>query len=96
LRRSCDELARRLRDGARRRLELAAALLARLDAHLKHLNPRSVLERGYSITQDRGGRIVRDAVQLAVGDELRITLSKGWAEASVARKGNADAIDRER
>lgn len=96
LRRSSAELARRLRDGARRRFATAAALLERLAAHLKHLNPQSVLERGYSITQDRGGRIVRDAVQLAVGDELRITLSKGWAEASVARKGSSDAIDRER
>ncbi len=96
LRRSCAELARRLRDGARRRFATAAALLERLAAHLKHLNPQSVLERGYSITQERGGRIVRDAVQLAVGDELRITLSKGWAEASVARKGSADAIDRDR
>jgi exodeoxyribonuclease VII large subunit len=89
-------LASRLKGSWARAFEKAAAVLARLDANLKHLNPQSVLERGYSITQDRGGRIVRDAVQLAVGDDLRITLSKGWAEASVARKGNADAIDRER
>jgi exodeoxyribonuclease VII large subunit len=86
-RRSCAELARRLRGGARRRLETAAALLARLDAHLKHLNPQSVLERGYSITEDRQGSIVRDAARLAAGEELRITFSKGWAEADVKRKG---------
>jgi exodeoxyribonuclease VII large subunit len=53
---------------------------------LKHLNPRSVLERGYSITVDRQGNIVRDAAQLAVGDDLRMTFSKGWAEAEVKRK----------
>ena len=86
-RRSCAELARRLREGARRRLEAVTALLARLDAHLKHLNPRSVLERGYSITENRQGSIVRDAAQLAAGEELRITFSKGWAEADVKRKG---------
>jgi exodeoxyribonuclease VII large subunit len=88
LHRNCGELARRLRDGARRRLETAAAMLARLDAHLKHLNPQSVLERGYSITEDRQGRIVREASQLAVGDDLRMTFSKGWAEANVKRKGS--------
>jgi len=86
-RRSCAELARRLREGARRRLEAVTALLARLDAHLKHLNPRSVLGRGYSITQDRQGLVVRDAARLAAGEELRITFSRGWAEADVKRKG---------
>jgi exodeoxyribonuclease VII large subunit len=87
LHRNCAELARRLRDGARRRLEAAAALLARLDAHLKHLNPQSVLERGYSITQDRQGSVVRDAAQVAAGQSVRIIFSKGWAEANVERKG---------
>jgi exodeoxyribonuclease VII large subunit len=93
-RRRCAEIARRLRDGARRRLDKAASVLARLEAHLKHLNPQSVLERGYSITQDRQGRIVLDAAQLAAGAGVRITFSKGWAEASVERKG--DASDRDR
>jgi exodeoxyribonuclease VII large subunit len=88
LRSSCVELARRLRDAARRRLEAATALAARLDAHLKHLNPQSVLERGYSITHDARGVVVRDAGQLAVGEELRTTFSKGWAEATVTRKGS--------
>jgi exodeoxyribonuclease VII large subunit len=94
LRRSCRELARRLREAARRRLEAAAALVARLDAHLGHLNPQSVLERGYSITQDGQGRIVRDAARLSAGEAVRITFSKGWAEAAVERKGNDN--DRER
>jgi exodeoxyribonuclease VII large subunit len=94
LQRGCADIARRLRDGARRRLDRAAAVLARLEAHLKHLNPQSVLERGYSITQDRQGRIVLDAAQLAAGAGVRITFSKGWAEASVERRG--DASDRDR
>jgi exodeoxyribonuclease VII large subunit len=85
--RSCAELARRLREGARRRLEAVTMLTGRLDAHLKHLNPQSVLERGYSITEDRQGRIVRDAARLTAGEELRITFSKGWADADVKRKG---------
>jgi exodeoxyribonuclease VII large subunit len=55
---------------------------------LKHLNPRSVLERGYSITENLQGSIVRDAAQLAAGEELKITFSRGWAEANVKRKGS--------
>jgi exodeoxyribonuclease VII large subunit len=94
LRRGCRELARRLRDGARRRLEVTAALLARVAAHLTHLNPQSVLERGYSITQDRQGRVVRDAARLSAGEGVRITFSKGWAEASVERKGNTNGRER--
>jgi len=89
-----DDAAGRLRDAARRRLEKAAEALARLDAHLKHLNPQSVLERGYSITQDRQGRIVLDAAQLSAGAGVRITFSKGWADASVERKGNSVEPDR--
>jgi exodeoxyribonuclease VII large subunit len=83
--RQAADLARRLRDGARRRLDAAAALLARLDAHVRHLNPQSVLERGYSITQSAGG-IVRDASRLAVGEELSITFARGGVDAEVKRK----------
>jgi exodeoxyribonuclease VII large subunit len=86
LRREGRELARRLREGARRQLETATALLARLDGHLRHLNPQSVLERGYSITESADGGIVRDSARLAVGDDLKITFARGWAGAQVKRK----------
>jgi len=82
-------LARRLRDAGQRRLAAATALLARLDAHLKHLNPQSVLERGYSITEAAGGRIVREAGQLAPGEDVKITFSKGWADARIRSKRDA-------
>ncbi len=81
------ELARRLREAARRRVEAASTLLARLDANLKHLNPQSVLERGYSITESAAGRIVRDGAQLAVGEEVTITFARGRVGAQVKRKG---------
>jgi exodeoxyribonuclease VII large subunit len=80
-------LAIRLREGARRRLEAARESSSRLAAHLKHLNPRLVLERGYSITEGADGRIVRDAAPLAAGDEVKITFARGWAGAVVKRKG---------
>jgi exodeoxyribonuclease VII large subunit len=80
-------LARRLREGARRGLESAETLLRRLDGSLRHLNPQSVLQRGYSITEDADG-IVRDAWQLAVGQDVTITFAKGQAGAKVTRRGS--------
>jgi exodeoxyribonuclease VII large subunit len=83
LSRECAVLGRRLRESGRRRLESAATRLSRLDAHLKHLNPQSVLERGYSITEAAQGKIVRDAAQLAPDDEVGITFAKGRARARI-------------
>ncbi|HXF67145.1 MAG TPA: exodeoxyribonuclease VII large subunit [Burkholderiales bacterium] len=86
LAREAAAFARRLRAVARGRLDAAAAQLARLEAGLKHLDPLSVLERGYSITE-AAGEIVRDAARLAPGDEVKITFARGWARAQVKRKG---------
>jgi exodeoxyribonuclease VII large subunit len=81
------DLGRRLWDGGRRAVEAAASLLARVDAHLKHLDPRQVLERGYSITEAADGTIVRNAAQLKAGQDVKITLARGWADARVKRTG---------
>lgn len=81
------ERAQRLREAGRRRLEASALVLGRIAAHLDHLNPQRVLERGYSITQTDGGGIVRDSAALAVGEPLRITFARGWAGVKVERKG---------
>jgi len=85
LARDSAEQARRLREAARRRIEAAAAQLAQMDANLKHLNPQSVLERGYSITE-AAGAIVRDAGRLKVGEDVTITFARGQVGAEVKRK----------
>ncbi len=79
------ELARRLREGGRRRLDATASLLARLDAHVQHMNPQAVLERGYSITESAAG-IVRDAARLAVGENVSVTFARGRVNAEVKNK----------
>jgi exodeoxyribonuclease VII large subunit len=81
------ELARRLRGIARERMGIAVERLAGIRAHLLHLNPQRVLERGYSITETADGRIVRDGAQLSAEEELRLTLAKGWAAVRVKRAG---------
>lgn len=81
------ELERRLRGALRERMTAAAERVSGLRAHLLHLNPQRVLERGYSIAETADGAIVRDAAQLAAEQELKLTLAKGWAAVKVKRSG---------
>ena len=46
-----------------------------------------MLARGYSITRDATGQVLRDATRAAEGERLVTTLSKGWIESEVRRKG---------
>lgn len=64
-----------------------AQRLAALKSHLQHLNPQAVLERGYSITRDVQGNVVRDASTLAPGDALELTLARGSARVRVEGGG---------
>ncbi|MCK6388353.1 MAG: hypothetical protein L6Q65_12240, partial [Zoogloea sp.] len=59
---------------------------SRVDAlaqHLAHLDPRGVLARGYSITRNAAGEIVRDASTLAPGSGIRVELHQGSVNATV-------------
>jgi exodeoxyribonuclease VII large subunit len=44
------------------------------------------LDRGYSITRNAHGHIVRDAAQVSVGDDLAIRLARGELGAAVTKK----------
>ena len=81
------ELGLRLRRAISRRIETLAMVLQRQQAHLAHLNPQSVLERGYSIAYTSSGTVLRDSEQISVGDNIRVTFAKGWSKASVLEKG---------
>lgn len=81
------ELARRLNDAARARVEISASRVASMASHLKHLNPHLVLERGYSIAVDASGAIVRDAEELAAGDVLDVTFARGSVRSEVKTRG---------
>ncbi|MGQ0540852.1 MAG: exodeoxyribonuclease VII large subunit [Blastocatellia bacterium] len=54
-------------------------IMAKLDA----LSPLSVLDRGFSITQNGEGKILRDAAETQKGDILKIRLARGKLEAEV-------------
>jgi exodeoxyribonuclease VII large subunit len=82
-----EQLAARLSSAAARRLENFAAQIERLKAGLVSLNPTAVLERGYSLTRNAQGEVVSDAARVSAGDTLTTTLSKGWIESEVRKKG---------
>jgi exodeoxyribonuclease VII large subunit len=57
-----------------------------LDRHassLAHLNPESVLARGYSIVQLDDGAVVQDAAVLNAGEQIGIRFHRGQARAKV-------------
>jgi exodeoxyribonuclease VII large subunit len=60
--------------------------LERSQARLQGLSPLSALQRGYALVFDAHGRLVKDATQVNVGDEIRARVSRGEIAATVKRK----------
>ena len=80
---SLQALSTRLGRGQAHRLDRARAQLAQAAASLSHLDPQSVLERGYSITRTADGTVLRSAGALASGTELDTTLARGRVRSRV-------------
>lgn len=76
-RRRAVEAGRRGTRGAGHRLDAA-------QARLRALDPRRVLERGYSITRDAGGNVVRSAGAVAPGEELVTETAAGSVRSRVS------------
>ena len=71
---------------AARRQALATAQLAELHGRLSMLDPRAVLARGYSISRNGAGEVLRDASRIAEGERLHTTLARGTIESEVKAK----------
>jgi exodeoxyribonuclease VII large subunit len=57
--------------------------LAHVEAILKERNPLALLQRGYSVTRDAAGKIVRDAEAVTLGSDILIRLARGELEATI-------------
>ena len=68
------------------RLRGCEAKLARLQAGLAGLDPAAVLGRGYSITYDAAGAVLRNAHAVQPGERLRTRLAQGELESEVKRR----------
>jgi len=77
------QLTARLGFAFAHRLRGCDAELQRLQAALATLDPQAVLARGYSISYDGDGRVLRDAAQVRAGERLRTTLARGEIESEV-------------
>jgi exodeoxyribonuclease VII large subunit len=62
---------------AQHHLERASLRLARSDAVVRALDPRRVLERGYSITRDADGRVLRTTDHVVAGALVDTELASG-------------------
>ena len=60
--------------------------LINLGSVLRERNPMEILKRGYSITHDTSGRILRDAGEVETGSEIRVRLARGRLGARVSEK----------
>lgn len=87
--------------GMRRELESLTAALAgvtrnvllqhrvrseRLQTALESLSPLAILDRGYALVFDSGGKLVKDANGVKLGDEISARLAHGEIRAVVAKK----------
>ncbi len=64
-------------------VQRAEARLASAEQKLSLLNPYAILGRGYSITTDAAGRVVRGAGDVRTGDRLTTRLGDGVVESQV-------------
>ncbi|WP_300451105.1 exodeoxyribonuclease VII large subunit [Accumulibacter sp.] len=76
-------LAARLRAAWRQAALARAADVARLTAGLAHLDPSSVLARGYCLVADEHGRLVRDSRALEPSRRIAVFFEHGRADAAV-------------
>jgi exodeoxyribonuclease VII large subunit len=79
-------LAHRLQAASMQQISERDAHVRALARSLAALDPRAVLERGYSITRDHEGRAVRDSATVARGARLDLTFARGAAQVRVEDK----------
>jgi exodeoxyribonuclease VII large subunit len=84
--RQLDELDRRGRLAGFSILNLQRHRLAGLADRLESLNPRAVLDRGYTLTQRlTDGKLITSGDQLHVGDQLTTRFAKGRTTSRVEK-----------
>lgn len=60
--------------------------LQELTGRLEALSPLAILERGYALVFDSSGKLVKDSVDVSVGDEISARLARGTLNATVKKK----------
>lgn len=77
------QLQLRLTHAMDRQLQRQHQRLLGVQQSLVHLNPQAVLQRGYALVEKRNGELVQDSEQLVPGEEVKLTLGYGSAQADI-------------
>ncbi|MBI2679120.1 MAG: exodeoxyribonuclease VII large subunit [Candidatus Koribacter versatilis] len=85
MRRELEAKQRTLGETGRRLVMERRSALERASAKLDELSPLKVLDRGYALIFDAAGNVVKDAAQVATGDEVRARLARGEIAAVVKK-----------
>ena len=85
-----DAIAGRMAAAFKLSYERKAARLDSLSSKLSVLSPYSVLERGYSLTTDSSGNVLKDAETLKEGDEIRTRFARGMVSSRVFQAEDRD------
>ena len=64
-------------------LQLRRARVEELSLRVRALSPTAILERGYALVFDHEGRLVKDAAQVAPGQEITARVANGEFDAKV-------------
>lgn len=83
MRREVESAASRLASAAHLRIGQQRARIDQASGRLNALSPLNILERGYAIVFDAAGKVLKDAAQVAVGDEISARLARGTVVADV-------------
>jgi exodeoxyribonuclease VII large subunit len=89
LRRSGERLTQlraRLAFALGHRVHRCSSHLERLQASLAGLDPQAVLARGYSITRNSAGEVLRDAAQARDGERILTALGRGALQSEVKKR----------
>jgi exodeoxyribonuclease VII large subunit len=78
-------LRHRLHRAAHQRIELQQSRLAQLVRSLDAVSPLQTLQRGYSITRDESGRVLRSSATLQIGNTIVSHLASGSVHSTVTK-----------
>ena len=81
--RQLEQMRYRLQQGMEKMLNRDRQRFATLAAQLEGVSPLATLARGFSVTTDLAGQVVKKTAQLQNGDTLRTRLDDGWVESQV-------------
>jgi exodeoxyribonuclease VII large subunit len=85
IRKELDSRVAAMGSAMRNAFSLRRGRLDQLSGQIAALSPVAILERGYALVFDKSGKLIKDASQVKVGEEISARLAKGIVD-SVVKK----------